>query len=297
MKIHVIVNPAAGGGRGGRVFPRLLTRIKEFCPSANGSLSHNPQEALTVAQQAVRQGCDCLVVGGGDGTVHSVLPALVSHPAALGVLPLGGANDLARNWSIPLDLRGALGIIQNGKPQAVDMIATDSGAYIAGAGGLGFDVAVIEQAQVWRRRWKGISPFFLAVPRQFLRYRFPRVSIQTPDWHYAGPAWQVLFTKIRRYAMVVKIPSSVQMDDGLMGICVIPPMSKLRLLARSPLFPLLGFQNLLAVRSIKTSSVTITSSPPLSFHGDGDIIGQTPVSLRVLPRALKVMMPMASGHP
>jgi diacylglycerol kinase family enzyme len=297
VKIQLIVNPAAGGGRAERLFPDLLARIKDFCPSANGSLSRNPQEALTFAQQALREGCDCLVVGGGDGTVHAVLPALVNHPAALGVIPLGGANDLARNWNIPLDFREALGVLRRGQPRAADVIATDSGSYIAGAGGVGLDVAVIEQAQVWRRRWKGITPFFLAVPREFLRYRFPQISIQAQDWQYSGPAWQVLFTKIRRYAMVVKITPSVKMDDGLMGICVIPSMPKLSLLARSPLLPFLGFQSLLAVRSVKTSSVTITSSPPLPFHGDGDVIGHTPVSLRVLPRALKVMMPMASPSP
>ncbi len=110
MKIQIIVNPAAGGGKGKRVFPHLLAQIKDLYPSSNGFLSRNPQEALTISQQALREGCDCLVVGGGDGTVHSVLPALVNHPAALGVIPLGGANDLARNWNIPLDFREALGV-------------------------------------------------------------------------------------------------------------------------------------------------------------------------------------------
>lgn len=297
MKIQVIVNPASGGGKGKKLFPSLLSQIKDLCPSANGFLSRNPQEALTIAQQVLRQGCDCLVVGGGDGTVHSVLPALVNHPAALGVIPLGGANDLARNWGIPLDLREALGVLRRGQPRAADVIATDSGSYIAGAGGVGFDVAVIEQAQLWRRRWKGISPFFLAVPLEFLRYRFPWISIQAQDWQYSGPAWQVLFTKIRRYAMVIRITSSVKMDDGLMGICVVPSTPKLRLLARFPLIPFLGFQSLLAVRFAKASSLTIESSPPLPFHGDGDVIGRTPMSLRVLPRALKVMMPLPKPRP
>jgi diacylglycerol kinase family enzyme len=222
---------------------------------------------------------------------------MVNHPAALGVIPLGGANDLARNWSIPLDLGGALGVLRRGQPQPIDVIATDSGSYIAGAGGVGFDVAVIEQAQLWRRRWKGISPFFLAVPLEFMRYRFPWVSIQAQDWQYSGPAWQVLFTKIQRYALLINITSSVKLDDGLMGICVVPAAPKLRILARSPLLPFLGFQSLLAVRFVKVSWVKITSSPPLLFHGDGDVIGQTPISLRILPRAIKIMMPMASGHP
>lgn len=281
---------------GERLFPNLVAQIKDLCPSANCFLSRNPQEALAMAFRGLRQGCDCLVVGGGDGTVHSVLPALVNQTAALGLIPLGGANDLARNWGIPLDRREALGVLRQGQPQAADVIATHSGSYIAGAAGVGFDVAVIERAQQWRRRWKGIYPFFPAVALEFIRYRFPSVSITAQDWQYSGPAWQVLFTKIPRYALLIKISSRVKMDDGLMDICLVPAGPKLRILARFPLFPFLGFKSLPAVRFLKASALKIESSPPLKFHGDGDLIGQTPATFRVLPRALKIMMPVAGPN-
>ena len=294
MKIQVIVNPAAGGGKGKRLFPKLVARIKTLCPPANCLLSRNAQEALDIASRALRQGCDCLVMGGGDGTVHSVLPALVNHPMALGVIPMGGANDLARNWGIPLDLPEALEVLRKGQPRAVDVIATQSGAYIAGTGGVGFDVAVIKRTDRWRRRWTGIYPYFPAVLLEFIRYRFPWISVTAQDWQYRGPAWQVLFTKIPRYAMLIKMTSNVKIDDGLMGICFMPAVPKLRILARSPLFPFLGFKSFPQVRFFKTSAVTIESSPPLKFHGDGDLIGQTPAALGVVPGALKVMMPVSS---
>jgi len=293
VKIIFIVNPAAGGGKGKRLFPNLVDQIKGLCPSANCFLSHHPQEALTIAFQALRQGCDCLVVGGGDGTVHSVLPALVNQATALGVIPLGGANDLARNWGIPLDLREALEVLRKGQRRAADVIGTDSGSYIAGAGGIGFDVAVIERAQQWRGRWKGIYPFFPAVPLEFMRYRFPWISLTAQDWQYNGPVWQVLFTKIPRYGLLLRIASTVRIDDGLMEICLVPAVPKLRILARTPLFSHLGFKGLPGVRSIRASAVTIASSPPLKFHGDGDLMGQTPATFRVLPKALQVLMPVS----
>ncbi len=246
-----------------------------------------------MAVRAQSQGCDCLVAAGGDGTVHSLLPALVNRSLALGLIPMGGANDLARNWGIPLDLDGALRVLRQGRPTAVDVIAARSGPYIAGAGGVGFDVAVIERATQWRRHWKGISPFFPAVALEFIRYRLPWISITGGDCQYRGPAWQVLFTKISRYALLLKIPSPVKMDDGLMESCLLPGVSKSRLLSHSLSFSLSGFRGLPEVRSFGAPEVAIESSPPLKFHGDGELIGQTPEVFRVLPRALKVIMPMA----
>jgi diacylglycerol kinase family enzyme len=293
VKFQVIVNSAAGGGKGKRGFPTLVAKIKDLGWSADCFLSHHPQEALAIAIRAQSQGCDCLVVGGGDGTVHSLLPALVNRSLVLGVIPMGGANDLARNWGIPLDLDGALGVLCQGRTRAVDVIAARSGPYIAGAGGVGFDVAVIERASQWRHHWKGISPFFPAVALEFFRYRLPWISITGGDWQYRGPAWQVLFTKISRYALLLKIPSSVKIDDGLMEICLVPGVSKSLLLAHSPFFSFFGFKSLPEVRFFSAPEVAIESSPPLKYHGDGELIGQTPEVFRVLPRALKVIMPMA----
>jgi diacylglycerol kinase family enzyme len=293
LKFQVIINSAAGGGKGKRRFPTLLAKIRDLGLFADCYLSDHPQETLATAIRAQSQGYDCVVAGGGDGTVHSLLPALVNRSLALGVIPMGGANDLARNWGIPLDLDGALRVLRQGRMRAVDVIAASSGPYIAGAGGIGLDVAVIERASQWRHHWKGISPFFPAVALEFLRYRLPWISITGGDWQYRGPAWQVLFTKISRYAILLKIPSPVKMDDGLMEICLLPGVSKSHLLAYSLSFSLSGFRGLPAVRSFVAPEVAIESSPPLKFHGDGELIGQTPEVFRVLPKALKVIMPTA----
>jgi diacylglycerol kinase (ATP) len=291
VKFQVVVNSAAGGGKGKRGFPALVAKIKDLGLSADCFLSHHSQEALAMAVRAENQGCDCLAVAGGDGTIHFLLPALVNRPMILGVIPLGGANDLARNWGIPPDLDGALGVLCRGRPKAVDVIEARSGPFIAGAGGVGLDVAVIDRANQWRRHWKGLFPFFPAAALEFFRYRLPWISITGGNRQYRGPAWQVLFTKISSYALLLKIPSLVKMDDGLMGICLVPRVSKSRLLAHSPFFPFSGYKILPGVQFFGASEVAIESSPPLKFHGDGELIGQTPEVFRVRPRALKVMMP------
>jgi len=291
LKSLFILNPSAGKGQGRNLLSPLVKKLPELGFSADCFLPRHPDEALAMARNAQDKGCDLLVACGGDGTVHSLLPALVNRPTTLGLLPLGTANDLARNWNIPLNLNRALALLTAGRPKRVDIITTHSGVFIAGAAGLGLDAGVVKRVSEWRKHWKGFVPFFLATWVEFLKFRPPRVSIAAGNWHYQGPAWQVLFTNIRRYARFVKTTPFGKLDDGLMEICLIPGIAKFHLLTLFPLFLSLGFRGIPRARLLSATEGVIESFPPLTFQGDGELIGKTPVAFRVLPKALKVMMP------
>lgn len=291
MKIQVIVNASAGGGQGEKLFPSLRAKVKALGLMAKCTLFHNPREALDIALEVQKNGADRIAACGGDGTVHALLPALVHRPTALGIIPLGTANDLARSWKIPLNWADALELFAKGHPHPVDVIVTDSGEYIAGAGGVGFDVAVVERAISLRKHWKGLGPFFLAFAREFIRFHPPWLSITTQGWDYQGSAWQVLFTKIPRYAFLMDIAPNVRADDGLMEICLIPNLSKWRIIALWPFLFFGGLKHLPGVKHFRASQLRVDASPPLPFHGDGELMGKTPVILRALPRALQVIRP------
>jgi diacylglycerol kinase family enzyme len=231
------------------------------------------------------------VACGGDGTIHSLLPALVHRPVALGVIPIGTANDLARNWGIPFQLKRALRVLQEGKPKAVDIIRTNSGKLIAGTAGIGFDAAVVQQAEWLRKVAKGILPFSIAFFSELSRYPPSQVSLRAGNWEYEGPAWQILLTKIARYAYIFRITTSVEADNGLMDICLIPETPNLGVITALPKLPFLGLKKLPGALFRTTSVLEIKSSPPVSIHGDGDLLGQTPETFRVLPRALRIMAP------
>jgi len=292
VKAQFIINSSSGGGKGQRLFPRLKKESEGFGLSADFALSSSPQEALGIALDAQEKGRELIVACGGDGTIHSLLPALTHRPAILGVIPIGTANDLARNWNIPSRLTGALKVLAQGRPRAVDVIQTHSGGYIAGAAGIGFDTTVVEQAEQLRRVYKGILPFSIAFLSEFYRYLPSSVFLRAGDWEYHGPAWQILITKIPRYAYIFKITSSVKADNGLMGICLLPEPPKIGVLRALPKLPFLGLRKLPGAIFRTASNLEVESSPPVNFHGDGDLMGQTPASFRVLPRALRVMMPV-----
>ncbi len=295
MQIQFIINASAGGGKGQAFHSFLMQKIRNENLAASCTVSRHSQEALRIAFEAQERGCRLLVACGGDGTIHGLLPALVNRPVVLGVIPLGTANDLARNWGIPQAPEEALEVILQGRPGFVDIIATDSGAYIAGTAGVGFDAAVTTQARPWRPIFRGIPAFLLSMLWQFFRFRLPWMSLGSEDWHYQGFAWQVLFTKISRYAFLCKIAPPFPVDNGRMEIFLIPRLARAHLLNYILYFFRYGLKMIPGVLHHSGMEAKIESIPPAAIHGDGDLMGQTPVSFRVLARALQVMMPISGG--
>ena len=291
MKIQIILNPASGGGKGEKTHSLLKSQTKLLGLTADLTLSHHPCEAQEIALRSQKRGCEIVVACGGDGTIHSLLPALVHRPVALGVIPIGTANDLARNWGIPFQLKRALRVLQEGKPKAVDVIRTNSGKLIAGTAGIGFDAAVVQQAERLRKVSKGILPFSIAFFSELSRYPPSHVSLRAENWEYEGPAWQILLTKIARYAYIFRITTSVKADNGLMDICLIPETPNLGVITALPKLPFLGLKKLPGALFRTTPVLEVKSSPPVSIHGDGDLLGQTPEIFRVLPKALRIMLP------
>jgi diacylglycerol kinase family enzyme len=293
VKIQFILNPASGGGKGEKILSLLRSQMKLLGLAGDIALSHHPQEAREIAIRSQKRGCEIVVACGGDGTIHSLLPALVQRPVALGVIPIGTANDLARNWKVPFQLKSALAVLREGRTKAVDVIRTDSGTYIAGTAGIGFDAAVVQQAEWLRKVAKGILPFSIAFFSELAHYPPSRVSLRAGSWEYEGPAWQILLTKIARYAYIFRITTSVKADNGLMDICLIPGTPNLGVITALPKLPFLGLKKLPGALFRTASVLEIKSSPPVSIHGDGDLIGQTPETFRVLPKALRILAPPA----
>jgi len=291
MKIQFILNPASGGGKGEKILSLLKSQTKLLGLAGDIVLSHHPREAQEIALRSQKRGCEIVVACGGDGTVHSLLPALVQRPVALGIIPIGTANDLARNWKVPFQLKKALLLLREGRPNAVDVIRTNSGKLIAGTAGIGFDAAVVQQAEWLRKVARGILPFSIAFFSELSRYSPSQVSLRAGNWEYEGPAWQILLTKIARYAYIFRITTSVKADNGLMDICLIPETPNLGMITALPKLPFLGLKKLPGALFRTTTVLEIKSSPPVSIHGDGDLLGQTPETFRVLPKALHIMAP------
>ncbi len=143
-KARVILN---GKGAANPHVRAAINRIRDEGQAMEVRCTWEGGDAARLAQEAMRDGIDVLVAGGGDGTIHEVVNGLMTAEStpelALGVLPLGTANDFARGCGIPLEPHDALKLATHGSPVAID-VASANGVYFANvaSGGFGAEVTV-----------------------------------------------------------------------------------------------------------------------------------------------------------
>jgi diacylglycerol kinase (ATP) len=290
-KIKIIVNPEAGGGKGRDLFPLLRQKLLDRKISFHLQFSENAEHVTQLARQAQGEGCNVIVSCGGDGTAHQALQAMVGDHMVLAFIPLGSGNDFPRNLGIPEDLDFACDILQKGKIRKIDVIQVNSARYMAGVGGIGFDSEVNAIANRLTRFVSAKAAYILPVLYKTLVYRPKKVSLRMDSQALEGPVLMVAFGNIKSYGKGMQITPLAEPDDGLLDVCWIDPVKKFRLYRFFPTVFTGEHMNMPEVRYFRTPNVQVESSVPMDFYGDGEFLCQTPFTLRVLPQALRVLVP------
>ena len=289
-KIRIIVNPNAGAGKGRELFPLIRQKLLERKISFHLQFAESPEHVGFLARQAMREAYDLIVSCGGDGTSHRTLQALVGKRAVLGFIPIGRGNDFPLNLGIREDLDFACDLLLHGRVRRIDVIQIDSGEYMAGVGGIGFDSEVNAAANRIRRFGGRKSYFLLALGKAF-SYRPKQISLRLDRESITRTVLLAAFGNLRSYGHGMQITPRAEPDDGLLDVCLIDPVGPFRFYR---FFPRVYAGKHLArpeVHYFQSSSARVDSSVPLAFFGDGEFLCRTPFSLRVIPQALQVLVP------
>jgi diacylglycerol kinase (ATP) len=300
--VRVLVNPAAGGSRAGRVWTsvepeaRRLAEIKAVVPDGAAS-------ARRAVIEAVEAGCERLVVVGGDGTAHLVVSTLLAVGAGdrvvVGLLPAGTGSDLARALAVPRDPRAALRSALLGASRPIDAGACDGpkerfsfvNIASAGIGGL-----VDELVNANPRR--GATAFLLATLTALRRYRCVPVRVETDGepW-YEGPLLLLAVANGVAFGKGMRVAPTARVDDGLFEVVL---AGELHGLAIATLLPRLYVgRHIGAARVMYRQARTVAVQPlaPLPvFDVDGETYASGTATFSVLHHALRVAGP-ALGEP
>lgn len=290
-KVKIIVNPRAGGGKGRRIAPLLRQKLLERKISFHLQFSESAQEVTHIARQAQGEGYNIIVSCGGDGTAHYTLPAMVGSRFVLGFIPAGTGNDLPANLSIGEDLDRACDLLAHGRMRKIDVVEVDRGAYIGGVGGVGFDAEVNAIANKLNRLFNGKSAYVLPVLYKALTYRPKEICLGIDGEEHCARVLMVAFGNIKSYGRGMKITPLAEPDDGLLDVCWIDPVRSMRLYRFFPSVFEGEHINMPEVHYYRTAAVRVESPAPLDLYGDGEFIRRTPFTLRVLPQALRVLVP------
>jgi YegS/Rv2252/BmrU family lipid kinase len=285
-RIQVIANPASGQAE-----PVLATINKVFSTHEVDwqiAVTHSKGDGATLAQAAIADGVDLIAAYGGDGTIGDVASGMVGSEIPLAILPGGTGNALAKGLHIPVNLHDALEQIFSGTVKQIDMGKANDQVFILRAD-MGISTITTRDASQELKERLGILAYLISTVQglgdiQPIDFKF---EIDGEAITSSGIAC-ILTNHYELGGFGLKFSDSVRPDDGLLDVFVIKDVNAVLALLTAPLTnrdpgDILDHWQGKAIR--------IDSDPAQAVHLDGDPFTETPVEIKVLPGAIRVVVP------
>lgn len=301
MRALLIVNPSSGRGKTKKLLPELKEILKNYPIEFIESRSQN--DLIEIASKATKDQYDLVAAVGGDGTIHYVLTGIVNalntqkddeKKTALGIIPLGRGNDIARTLKIPTDPKAACEILMKGKRQLVDIASTGKNFYI-GVAGLGFDAEATRLANETKLKGGFLPAVFVygySVLRALIGYKAKEVKIIYDDGQFEGKIMLAAISNGQAYGGGMFITPIAEVSDGLLDVCILKEMSKLKLIVNFPQVLRGTHLGHPYVEYIRTKKVEVKSiDKVMEFYGDGEYLEETPLKIEILKHCLPVIVP------
>ena len=285
-RVALVVNPTSGRGRGARIAPLVRERLAGAGLTVDVHATTCAEDVGRISAEVVASGADAVALIGGDGTIHLGAQVLAKSGMPFGVIPAGTGNDFARGIGVPLkDPAAAADLVVAGRTRRVDLaVAKDE--YITTVVAGGFDSLVNKRANAMSRP-KGNSRYTIATLAELRTFK-PLEYVVTVDGEVIETkAMLVAVGTGPTYGGGLQICAGAEIDDGLLDVTIIQPVSRFTLLQ---LFPKLSKGTHVghpAVRPLRGRSVRI-ESPGITAYADGEVLGPLPVDVTVAPGALTV---------
>jgi YegS/Rv2252/BmrU family lipid kinase len=287
-RIKFIINPIAGFRRDKSLIEELIRRR---CKNFDFTILHTaaPGDATRLAQEAATEGYHIVVAVGGDGTVNETASGLVGSDTALGIIPRGSGNGLARSLTIPLQAAPALEVICAGKAHRIDA-GRAAHRYFFVVTGVGFDASVGHKFN--SASWRGPLPYFYIAAREFANYQPEPVRLRLEDDIIEVTPLLVTIANTEQYGNGAIIAPHAKPDDGILEVCVVDPMNFTEFVMNATKLFNGKADTIPSITYYRAKTATIEKSGPVLFHVDGEAqMSDGPVKVSVLPQALKVIVP------
>jgi diacylglycerol kinase (ATP) len=296
--VTVFVNSVAGGGRARFYLPQIQKLFESFQVHAQFVMTNSAAELESSAQNAISQGRRTLFAMGGDGTFQALANAAFGADVLLGILPLGGGNDFAAALGLPDEPVKAAEATLRGDPRFVDLVrvrtAEGRTRLYAGGGGIGLDAEAARYASGAYRRFPGRSRYIASALRALIGFVPLEVRVEFPGSDLIPLEARALVAAVLNsptYGAGLRLAPVATVDDGSIDVVLIEDIGTIGVLRLLPRLMGNGELRTSRVKRWQVRKVRLTTLKPNLFHGDGEILGSTPVEIEVVPRAVQVLAP------
>ena len=283
----LIVNEHSRSGRGQGDLAEAMLAATDLDVVRGHTTS---REDVSRKIRAFSSDVDCVVVGGGDGTINAAAPGLIATGLPLGILPLGTANDLARTLGLPMTLDAAIGVVANGRPRRIDLGEVNGYPYFNVASlGFGVDLTRALTGDA-KRRW-GALGYAVAGLRVLRRMRPFHAEITIGDHRTVSKTVHLAVGNGRHYGGGMTVHVEAEIDDGKLDVYSLEVDNIWALLALVPALRSGKTADYTDIRSLVGEEIRVTTRRKRSVNADGEIVTRTPATFRVLHAAVTVLVP------
>ena len=293
MKIAAIVNPISGAGAAGDQAARRIAALTEQLDRrdlrAAIAITTHRGHARELAEAAVRDRVDRVIVWGGDGTVNEAGGALIGTETALGLVPSGSGNGLAASLGVPRESGAAISRALDGRPQTIDVGIINSRPFFNIAG-IGVDARIAKRFNERALGKRGAWPYFLIGLREGCTYCSQEYDVELDGDSRRLRALLIAFANGREYGSGARLAAAASLDDGLLDAVVVEDRSVVARFwhARHLASGTPSLAPRVISRHVQRASVRAPGL--IEYHVDGEIgtaEGEVKVSIR--PGALRVV--------
>jgi len=262
--------------------------------------SRNAEDIVRAACSSSHARPDCVVACGGDGTVQQIANAIApihesggSEAPLVGIAPAGRCNDFARALGISADPIVIAGAVAGGVACPVDL-GRAGGRYFCTVATLGVDAEVSSYVDSMRVPLRGTAAYLYGAVRVLARYRPHQVHLVGDFGEIRQAVFLASTANTPSYGGAIRIVPGADPTDGMLDLCVIDAVSRLRSFALLPRVLAGRHESHRGVRFIRTTRFTVDAFERMQLWADGERIAQTPVEIEAARGAIRVLLPRTS---
>jgi len=303
---YVIANPRAGNGRFEQRWPALQRNIATVLPVEEFVLTRERGHATALAKEAVEMGHRHLLAVGGDGTNHEVANGIlqqqtVAPPAVThALLPVGTGNDWIKTYRFPRTTEDCLKIIAAGRTRLQDVghvryhfQGQEAERYFVNVAGLAYDGYVVQRSQ--QAGGNGGTLHYLGlVTRCLLEYELREAVVQANGREFRDHFYTINFGIGRYSGGGMQLVPHARPDVGKFAVTLAGRLSRLSVLLNTYRFYNGSIGQHPKVQTFLADSGSVEAAKgalPTLVEADGEFLGQTPAYFKILPAALRVVVP------
>ncbi|HWQ62905.1 MAG TPA: YegS/Rv2252/BmrU family lipid kinase [Methanospirillum sp.] len=246
-----------------------------------------PERMKQIVQDSINKGHSLIIVGGGDGTLNTIMESFVNRDVVLGILPLGTANNFARSMGIPMTLERAVDIIADGKVVDIDLGMIND-QYFINIATIGFSRNVISATPRVFKKYLGVLSYLLYEIKYLLSQQLFVCEISNNEVKKRFQTRQLIIANGSFYG-TRKISPEAHIDNNTLLIFAMDSMSRWQglkfwigfLLGRHLSFP--------ESRLFQVESAYIETVPLKYVILGGEKVARTPIQISVDQAAVKIM--------